>query len=55
MEPVLNTVYVVAALAVCSLAAVIWYLLVRLFGWAEAAIVDDAIAGLFDWVLHLVL
>ncbi|UWR10604.1 hypothetical protein [Sulfitobacter mediterraneus] len=55
MEPVLNTVYVVAALAVCSLAAVIWYLLVRLTGLVEVAIVDNAMIGLFNWILHLVL
>ncbi|MCD2363112.1 hypothetical protein [Sulfitobacter mediterraneus] len=51
----LNTAYVVAALAVCSLAAVIWYLLVRLTGLVEVAIVDDAMIGLFNWILHLVL
>ena len=55
MEPVLNTVFVVAALAVWSLAAVIWYLLMRLIGLVEVAFVDDAVIGLFDWVLHLVL
>ena len=55
MEPVLNIAYVVAALAVWSLAAVIWYLLVRLTGLVEVAIVDDAVIGLFDWVLHLFL
>ena len=51
----LNIAYVVAALAVWSLAAVIWYLLVRLTGLVEVAIVDDAVIGLFDWVLHLFL
>ncbi len=47
--------YTLASVAVCSLAGVIGYLYLRLFGLAEATIVDKAVSAIFDWVLHLVL
>ncbi|MBM1311324.1 hypothetical protein JQT66_13850 [Sulfitobacter mediterraneus] len=47
--------WVFAALAVCFLVAVIWYVFLRLFGLADATIVDRAVISIFGWVLHLVL
>ena len=58
MDPVpkvATIAYIFAALTVCSLAAVIWYLFLRLTGMAEATIVDDAVTALLDWALHLIL
>jgi len=47
--------YVFAALAVCPLAAVIWYLFLRLFSLVKATTFDDALTAVLDWALHLVL
>ena len=58
MDPVpkfATIAYIFAALAVCSLAAVIWYLILRLTGLVDATIVDDAVTAVLDWALHLVL
>jgi hypothetical protein len=58
MDPVpkfATIAYVFAALAVCSLVAMIWYLLLRLTGMPGTTVVDDAVTAVLDWALHLVL
>jgi hypothetical protein len=58
MDPVpkfATVAYILAALAVFSLAAMIWYLLLHLTGMPGATIVDDAVTAVLDWALHLVL